>query len=183
LLTAGRAGAAAAQRAGIAGVADRALGPPRGRRPVQTAAGADAHGPRRARLADRAAAAGEVARPPAAAGGAEGLRHPIAVHAYVCAPAAAPDRDRSGLAARPARPVPALVTAAPLADRLAGRGAAGNRLDPAAAAAGDREQPAPAAGTYPAPARAGQRPPGRSAGLAGRRRELGRSTGDQLGDQ
>ena len=123
-----------------------------GRGPVQAAAGADARGPRGARLADRVGAFGEVARAPAAAGGAQGLRYPVAVHADVCVPAAAPDRDRRGLAARPARPVPALVTAAPLADRLAGIGAAGDRLDPAAAGAGDREQPVPAAGTYPAPA-------------------------------
>ena len=122
LLTARRAGAAAAQRAGVAGVADRALRPVRRWRPVPAAARADARSPGRARLADRMAAVSEVARTPDAAGRADGLRHPVTVHAHVCMPAAAPDRDRGGLAARPATPVAALVTAAPLADRLAAAG-------------------------------------------------------------
>src|SRR5260370_5280975 len=125
-------------------------------------------------------AAGEVAFPVLAAHAAGGGGHPVAADADVRRAAAGSNHDRGALAAYPAPAVPAVVTAAPLADAMPGGVAADDRLDHAAVRAGSgdlaggaRLAHPPAGGAvkrHPRPAAA--RAPGQGQGL--------RSAGDHL---
>src|SRR5258708_30242940 len=104
-------------------------------------------------------AAGEVAFPVLAAHAAGGGGHPVAADADVRRAAAGSHHDRGALAAYPAPAVPAVVTAAPLADALPGGVAADDRLGHAPGRAGSgglagRAPPAP-----PPPRGAGTPPP------------------------
>ncbi len=168
------------QRGGVARVADRAFGPAGLRRAVLAAAGG---GPRRARRADRAAAAGEVAFPVLAAHAADGAGHAIAAGAGVRRAAAGAHRDRGGLAADAAPAVPAVAAAASLADALPGGVAADGRLDLAAVRALSRDLAGGARLAHAPAGRAVKRHPFPAAARARRQGQGCRSAGDQLGGQ
>ena len=183
VLAAARAPGPAAQRGGVARVADRAFGPPRRRRPVLPAAGAGGGRPRRARRADRTGAGGEVAGPVLAAAAADGGGQPVAVDADVGRAVACPHRDRGFPPAVPARAVPPGMPPAPLADALAGGVPAGDGLDLAAMSAGGRAHAGGARLAHAPARRPEQRPPVPAAAGAGGHRQGGRAAGDELGGQ
>ena len=181
-LPAARAPGPAAERGRVAGVADRAFGPSCLRRPVLPASGAGRGRLRRARRAERAAAAGEVAGTVPAAADADGVGQPVAVDAGVRFAVMCPDRDGGFPPAVPAGAMSPGVPAAPLADGPAGGVAARDRLDLAAVSAGGRADAGGACLAH-APARCPeQRPAVPAAPGAGRHRE-DRPAGDELGGQ
>jgi hypothetical protein len=182
-LPAGCAPCPAPQRGGVARVADRAFGPAGLRRAVLAAAGAAGGRPRRARRADRMAAAGEVAFPTLAAHAADGAGHPVAADADVRRAAAGPHRDRGTPAADPAPAVPAVAAAAPLADALPGGVTADDRLDLAAVRAGSGDLPGRARLAHAPAGRAVKRHACPAAALAPGQGQRFRPAGDQLGGQ
>ena len=179
--TAGGAGAAAAERGVVAGVADRSLGPSRGRWAVRAAVRADRGGllarsgcrpvPVRSRT-NTAGVAGSGCRPPRAVRKQPSQMSGIPSWARRAIRRVRPHRPqgRWGRSAHRAQNRPVLCVAA------------GDRFDHTTPGAGRGELPSPAPGADPTGRRAGQRLPGAPAPGAGRVGQV-RAAGPEFADQ
>jgi len=182
-LPAAGAGAAVAQGGGVAGVADRALGPADGRWAILAAVRADRPGARTAGRAGRAARAEVGARAAAPATHADRLAAPETRVADLGFPGTAADRDPPDPLAAPAAPLRAVGAAR--ADRAALVVAGGDRFDHPAAGAGGGQLAGATARTHPAGVGAGQRPvsaPATGAGRLGQHRPRAAQRSDQPPD-